>query len=128
MLAFGSHHKYIRRFWLLMALYVLNICVDSPDASKTNSENLSINDQESVIELVVEKVLDLGNIIPEQDDADSEKHNTQKPATTLDHFIISNTSQQQISATYRHQREKAFSRTVSMSSAFLEIDAPPPRI
>ncbi len=127
MLKFGNHHKYVRKFWLLMALYLLNICVDSPDFQKHTSENLNINDQESVIELVVEQVFDLGNIIPEQDDADSEKHNSGKAASSLDHFILDDQVAREISSFLALTKKRTPWPDDIFAVAFLEIDAPPPK-
>ncbi|RXG15560.1 hypothetical protein DSM03_102209 [Leeuwenhoekiella aestuarii] len=127
MLKFGSHHFYIRRFWLLMALYVLNICVDSPDFSKNTPENLNINDQESIIELVVEQVLDLGDVIPEQDDADSEKHNSGKSPFSLDYFIFDDhySKENHIFLALNHQL--TYCSDDFYKVAYLVIDAPPPQ-
>ncbi|MDJ1481093.1 hypothetical protein QNI16_11410 [Cytophagaceae bacterium YF14B1] len=62
---------------LLMALWVLNFSIDSPDAYVGNSqvlqlgqEDLSVNDIESFTELIVENFLGHKNAIPEQDEAD----------------------------------------------------------
>lgn len=71
-----------------MALYLLNISVDSPDASSREKENLSFNDQESIVELVLEKFLGFENSIPEQDDTDSNEQTLAKKNISLDYFIL----------------------------------------
>ena len=110
-----------------MALYLLNICVDSPDFHKNTPENLTINDQESLIELVVEQVLDLGNIIPEQDDADSEKNNSGKASFSLDHFILDSFSTKGNGICLAlNQKHEAWSDSF-YAVAYLQIDAPPPQ-
>lgn len=59
-----------------MGLYFLNISVDTADLSPEYfSEDLTINDQESIIEIVVEKVLGYEDAIKEHDDHDREEHN-----------------------------------------------------
>ncbi|MEE3243138.1 MAG: hypothetical protein VX226_00605, partial [Bacteroidota bacterium] len=88
MTGLSRKHTSIRIFWGLIALYMLNICVDSPDLFPNRAENLNYNDQESVIELVVEQVLDLGDIIPEYDDNDAEEHTSSKTSANLDYFIV----------------------------------------
>ena len=46
--------------WGLMGLYLLNISVDTADPNPEHiPEDLSINDQESIVEIVVEKILGL---------------------------------------------------------------------
>ena len=67
---------FVQIFWLFMSLYLLNISVDSPDYfSNSISEDLSFNDQESIVEIVVEQVLGYENAIKEYDDNDTEEHN-----------------------------------------------------
>lgn len=64
----------------LMALWVLNLSVDSPDdymgassyGAPFGEENLAVNDIESITELVVEQVLEYPDAIPEHDEADEE--------------------------------------------------------
>lgn len=56
-----------------MGIYLLNLSVDAPDAHQQHvSEDLSVNDMESMVELVLEKVLNIENAVPEheEDDAD----------------------------------------------------------
>lgn len=61
-------NTFIRVFWVMMAGYLLNISVDiADDTPQGVSENLLINEQESLIELVLEHALDCENAIPEHD-------------------------------------------------------------
>ena len=61
-----------------MGLYFLNISVDAADPNPEHiPEDLSINDQESIIEIVVEKILGYEDAIKEYDDHDPDDHNTQ---------------------------------------------------
>lgn len=56
-----------------MALHILNFSVDPPDASPDGvPEDLSYNEMESVLEIVLEEVADIENAIPEQEDADNQ--------------------------------------------------------
>ncbi|QKZ14302.1 hypothetical protein [Spirosoma sp. KUDC1026] len=67
-----------RLFCLLMALHVLNFSVDSPDRYNRSTtliqdqEDLSINDIESISELLLEECLGLVNAVPEHDEHDEE--------------------------------------------------------
>ena len=83
-----------------MALYLLNISVDSHDLNpEPLAINLSINEQESIVEIVVEQILGFENAIAENDDHDQQQHKTKKNSkidvvillkTTLDcpdHFV-----------------------------------------
>lgn len=59
-----------------MALYLLNISVDMADPMpRFVPEDLSFNDQESIVEIVVEQVLGHKDAFEEFDDADSSDHN-----------------------------------------------------
>lgn len=79
----------VRYFWGFMSLYLLNCCVDSPDVqSNYFPENLTYNDQESVIEIIVEKVLGFEHAIPEYDDTDTNENILGKSAFKLDLFVL----------------------------------------
>ena len=62
-----------------MGLYLLNNSVDTADPNPEHiPEDLSINDQESIVEIIIEKVLGFENAIEEYDDNDTEDHNKKK--------------------------------------------------
>lgn len=62
-----------------MGVYTLNICVDMPDAHPRQiPEDLSLNDQESIVEIVVEQILGYENTIKEHDDPDTEETQNKK--------------------------------------------------
>ena len=127
MTGLSGKHTSIRIFWGLIALYMLNICVDSPDLFPNQPENLNINDQESVIELVVEQVLDLGDVIPEYDDNDTEEHTSSKTSVNLDHFIVDKSSiafQQDFSL---QKKQNTLFALANFRNLCLEVDAPPPK-
>ena len=127
MIGLSRKHTGIRIFWGLIALYMLNICVDSPDLFPNQPENLNINDQESVIELVVEQVLDLGDVIPEYDDNDTEEHTSSKTSVNLDHFIVDKSSiafQQDFSL---QKKQNTLFALANFRNLCLEVDAPPPK-
>ncbi|MFD1551039.1 hypothetical protein DNU06_04440 [Putridiphycobacter roseus] len=63
----------INILWGVMALYLLNISVDTADLNPQSvPEDLSINDQESIVEIILEKILGYENAIEEYDDNDKE--------------------------------------------------------
>ena len=127
MTGLSRKHTGSRIFWGLIALYMLNICVDSPDLFPNQPENLNINDQESVIELVVEQVLDLGDVIPEYDDNDTEEHTSSKTSVNLDHFIVDKSSiafQQDFSL---QKKQNTLFALANFRNLCLEVDAPPPK-
>lgn len=67
-------HILSRIVWVFMALHILNCSIDSPDAQPDSvPENLSYNDIESVAELIIEQIMGFDNVIPEQDEHDTEE-------------------------------------------------------
>ena len=127
MLNLIRQNKKLRFFCALMALYLLNCSVDTNDFnSNFDVENLSVNDQESIIELVVEKVLGYQNAIPEIDDCDSDNHTILKKIVGLDFFTIPF-----FNININKEGCKFKTKTICFSSLFplktyLEIHSPPP--
>ncbi|PTB96581.1 hypothetical protein C9994_06660 [Marivirga lumbricoides] len=109
-----------------MGFYLLNISVDTVDPKPEYiPEDLSINDQESILEIIVEKVLGYENAIKEYDDHDSEDHNKKKETKTdlLIHFpktynLFNHLNKRKI--LYPNQENQ-------LLNAFKEIDSPPPK-
>ncbi|MGJ3236291.1 hypothetical protein [Marivirga sp.] len=68
---------------------MLNISIDADDPKANHiPEDLSYNEQESIVEILVEKVLGFENAIQEFDDHDPEDHKSQNNIT-LDLFFPS---------------------------------------
>ena len=60
-----------------MAVHIFNCSVDTPDAQPDYvPEDLTYNDMESVVEIVLENVLDIKDAIPEYDEQDTEEGNS----------------------------------------------------
>jgi hypothetical protein len=110
-----------------MGLYLLNISVDKADPEPEYiPEDLSFNDQESIVEIVVEKVLGFENAIKEYDDHDTEQHNKKKnvkidllQCTKLINGIHHHTS--------LGEKELFPDSEANLMSGFAEIDSPPPK-
>lgn len=114
--------------WGLIGLYLLNISVDAEDLNPEHiPENLSFNDQESIVEIIVEKVLGFEDAIREYDDHDTEDHNKKKNAKIdlLVHvFNANNNCHHQFL-----QREKLYPEyEARLKQGFNEIDSPPPKV
>lgn len=64
--------KLISILWVIFALHLLNISVDNVDpAPSFIPEDLSFNDQESIVEIFIEKILGFTDAMEEYDDNDS---------------------------------------------------------
>jgi hypothetical protein len=114
--------------WGLMGLYLLNISVDSVDPNPEQiPEDLSINDQESIIEIVVEKILGYEDAIKEYDDNDKEDHNN-KTNVKID-FINSYTADYLIKQSVVDISIQKFPDfNVFLTNGFHQLDTPPPKI
>lgn len=74
---FLREHIALQILWFAMALLIFNCSVDTADPQPENiPEDLSYNDMESVVEILLEKVLDIDNAIAEKDDADTDDGGT----------------------------------------------------
>jgi hypothetical protein len=118
---------FTKTLWGLMGLYLLNISVDSPDPNPEYiPEDLSINDQESIIEVVVEKILGFEDAFEEYDDHDSEDHNKKK-LVEIDVFaqqIIVSITKESIIETIK---EQFTDYNPYLTSGFQKLDTPPPK-
>lgn len=82
-------HFYIRLFCGLMALYLFNCSVDAPDAfAEYLPENVLINDQDSIVEIIVEQLLGFDDAITEYDDSEDGHGYTAKKTFATDIFIL----------------------------------------
>lgn len=111
-----------------MAIYFLNCSVDAPDIQiLSQQENLNFNDQESIIELLVEKVLGFENAIIEQDDVDGSPQKSMKKSIYLDYFVFQDNSLKNTFFNW-DSNKKLFSPIQLFESISLEITSPPPLI
>lgn len=63
-----------RVIWFFMALHIFNCSIDAPDRfTNSTPEDLSINEMESIGEVVLEKVFGFTTALPEQDENDQEE-------------------------------------------------------
>lgn len=118
---------FIRILWGVMGIYLLNISVDTADPQPEHiPEDLSFNDQESFIEIIVEQVLGYENAIKEYDDHDTEEHNKKKNLKIDLMSKVSNMTELSpakfILINQNYTDNEALSK-----NPFLEIDSPPPK-
>lgn len=83
----------LKIFWVVFAFHILNCSVDCPDPQPSNvAEDLSYNDMESIVEILLEEGIGIINAIPEydDDDHDNDNDNANGVAFTLKKDIIIN--------------------------------------
>jgi hypothetical protein len=67
-------HILFRFFWVMLSVHILNFSIDTPDRLPNNvPEDLNVNDIESVLELVLEDVLQIPDAVQEHDEQDTEE-------------------------------------------------------
>ena len=118
----------IKALWGLMGLYLLNISVDTADPNPEHiPEDLSFNDQESIIEIVLEKVLGFENIIEEYDDYDPEDHN-HKNHIKIDLIAQSQVGNSANQLYFEKTGQNLYCYRDRLTSGFQRLDTPPPKI
>lgn len=115
--------------WGFMGLYFLNISVDATDPNPEYiPEDLTFNDQESIIEFILEKVLGYEDAIQEYDDYDSEDHNTKKNSK-IDFLVYLDSDNEAKSHFWLTEKKNNFLDYSShLANGFKEIDSPPPKV
>lgn len=111
-----------------MGLYLLNISVDTADPNPEHiPEDLSFNDQESIVEIVVEKVMGFEDAIKEYDDHDTEDHNKKKNVKT--DLLVHVNKAEKIDGNHFFERKNTFpDYEVRLTKGFNEIASPPPKV
>jgi hypothetical protein len=85
---FIREHIGFKLLWLVMALHILNCSVDSPDPQPESvPEDLSYNDMESIVEIILEQGLDIQNAIPEHEDQDTDDNGSFSIKKGVDFFV-----------------------------------------
>ena len=112
----------------LLAAYLLNISVDAPDVLSNKTEDLTFNDLESVIEIVVEKILDFENSIQELDDNDTEHQSPIKKNLQIDHYILQSNIPESLLHNPSFSNPVFLWKSQKVKSSFSENTYPPPEV
>lgn len=109
-----------------MGIYLLNISVDTADADPEHiAEDLSFNDQESLVEIMVEQILGFEDAFKEYDDLDPEDHNNQGQKTIDLVVHVSSKMTHYLDAFDLLQTFPHFEDLLALG--FYQIDTPPPK-
>jgi len=123
-----KNSTFIKVFWGLMGLYILNMSVDPADPNSDHTpEDLSFNAQESIVEIIVEKVLGYENAFEEYDDHDREDHN-KKNNVKIDLTIQSITGSNNSQFAFDVRRQKYVNFDALLTNGFYQLHTPPPKI
>ena len=118
-------HKYFKKFTFYLALLLLNISIDAPISNNiTYRENLNYNKQESIVEIIVEKVFGEEDAFEEFEDFENNSIN-KKDFKLNFHAYISSSNYFSIEV----QKEQIFTNySFSLKSIFPEVTSPPPQV
>lgn len=119
---------FIKILWGLLGLYLLNISVDVADPNSENiPEDLTINDQESIIEIIVEQILGYEDAFKEYDDADNEGQNrkTNLKIELIAQHIVEPSIEPLIIKT---SKKNLTDYIVFLTKGFQKLDIPPPKV
>ncbi len=111
-----------------MGLFLLNISVDTADLNPNYiTEDLSINDQESIVEIIVEQVLGYEDTFKEYDDNDSEDHNrkTNIKIELIAHHTVDYTIKESLIET---SKRKYPDYNTFLNNGFHKLNIPPPKV
>lgn len=111
-----------------MGLFLLNISVDMEDPNPIYiPEDLSINDQESIIEIVVEQVLGFDDVFKEYDDNDTEDHN-KKTNVKIDLFNNYIADSMMMQSFIKVKKQKFLNYNTFLLNGFQKLNIPPPKV
>jgi hypothetical protein len=120
--------KPLKFLWVLMALLLLNCSVDTTglfvDAIET--KQIAVNDQESIIEILVEQFLGFDNLIPENFDDDMDQKASLKKAKVIDIFVLPNFSLPNNIAAQIETKVEVVSGDDQCDKFHFKIPSPPP--
>lgn len=126
-----KNNLFTKFLWGFIGLLMLNISIDSTNFhSKTteiDTKKSFFNKQESIIELIVELILDYENAIKEYDNDDLE--NLNKKPSSIFNLIHHKSNYENSLLTHHLAQKKIFdSFPPFVSNKFIELDTPPPKI
>jgi hypothetical protein len=122
------NNKIIPFFWCLLGIYFLNISVDATDNLYFDKpEDLTVNNQESIIEIVVEKVLGYENAISEQDDNDNSQNSIFKKLKSIEYTFHLEETTLFINPALSYKKTPFNYYFKNILNPFLEINSPPPK-
>jgi len=117
-----------RVLWLFMALHILNFSIDTPHTLRdTDTVDRDFEEVDSMVELVLEKVLDIEDAIPENHTKSpvSNKFNMKKMAWTF-YEQPDFTFEPVADTNFRIILSNTFYRDSFYHSPFLALFSPPP--
>lgn len=118
----------LRLKWGFLCLHMLNISIDfSESRAAYLPEDLSYNDQESIVEFIVEKVIGIENAFEEHQDDDSQDHN-QSQYYKIDFMRFDNESIEKITSSEVKFKRNYYFQHQHLLDGFTQLEKPPPQV
>lgn len=119
---------FVRYFLGLIVLLILNSSVDTPDVNNYGvAENLNFNDQETILELIFEKVLLFEDAFIEVDDSDNDDEQKGKSIQHFYWFLSEDSEYFKVLTTYKLKNEY-HDQNEQLLNYCSEIHSPPPEL
>lgn len=116
-------------FCAFLALYILNCSIDTSELHSFGTPtDVTINHQESVAELIIEKVLGFENAIAENDDSGTENQSTLKKLTAVDFYLVPQFSVDVADFLTTQLLTKIGFSAAAQRQTYFEIHSPPPEV
>lgn len=129
MISFIRNSLYTRYFWAFMALYLFNLSADAPDVySESVPVEITYNEQESFVEIVVEKVLGFEDVIAEYNDNDETQESVLKKNASLSLFVVNESRVNSNKQLTNYSKIRYSQYQYLLSSLCIEIQSPPPEV
>lgn len=116
--------KIFKYFWVLMALHFINGSVDPVDLRNLSArEDLSLNEMESISEIIAEQILDIEDCFPEHDEPFEDGNTPIEQVKHLSQFlptlnnlavVFSDESGLQLLTSYSRRLNTQFSPEISL--------------
>ena len=122
-----TQNKFVRFFWGLMSIYLLNISVDTTNLSlyENSPKGVECNEQDSIVEIILEQVLDFEDFVKETDCEDNESY-LQKIKLVKNVVVRQDNSHPSLFLATTNKKEFFFNQHLFLD-VFLLKDVPPPK-
>lgn len=108
---------------ILLSIYLINLSIDAADM-EGNVFDPSVNEIESIVELVVEVILEKGDAMPEHDEPDPESETC---FISIYHIVVSSSTFDLLNTCFHYSSDPSTYVRISYKNPILGKYSPPPR-
>jgi hypothetical protein len=119
--------RFTNVFWGIFSLYLFNLSADNPDAtSRYQKEDLSINDQESMVEVVLEHIMGFEDAFEEYEDPDGDDQKS-KINLKIDFFCQKESILDSKNSRFFSKNYSSADLRVHILNGYGKLTSPPPK-